>query len=119
MLSGVPRRSRCEMAVGGKALELAERDLLLEQLAGHADIARDENIEGELQVLHQPRVHVADLPKALGRELQLVTDLLVRQLHQVLVDDVADMLEVGGEGDDVDGAAAVLVASVSRLTSVR
>jgi len=29
--------------------------------------------------------------------------LLAGELHQILVDDVADMLEVGGEGDDVGG----------------
>ena len=34
------------------------------------------------------------------------------ELHQVLVDDVADMLEVGGEGQDLDVALAVLLAEL-------
>jgi len=35
-----------------------------------------------------------------------VLDLFLGELDQVLVDDVADMLEVGGEGDDLHAAAA-------------
>ena len=46
-----------------------------------------------------------DLLRALAGELQLALDLLGGQLAQVLVDDVADMLEVGGEGDDLHGPA--------------
>ena len=45
--------------------------------------------------------------------MQPVADLLGRKLHQVLVDDVADMLEIGGERDDVDGAPAVLVVELA------
>ena len=49
---------------------------------------------------------------AFGREGVAVPDLLGRELHQVLVDDVADMLEIGGEGQDLDVALAVLLAEL-------
>ena len=49
---------------------------------------------------------------ALGREGVAVLDLLGGELHQVLVDDVADMLEVGGEGQDLDVALAFLLAEL-------
>ena len=38
---------------------------------------------------------------ALGRELEPALDLLGCELAQILVDDIADMLEVDGEGDDL------------------
>jgi hypothetical protein len=39
-----------------------------------------------------------------------VLDLLLGELDQVLVDDVADMLEIGGEGDDLHAAPAAGLA---------
>ncbi len=36
-----------------------------------------------------------------GRKLEPALDLLGREFAQILVDDVADMLEVDGEGDDL------------------
>ena len=46
--------------------------------------------------------------QAVGGEDKLVLDLLGRELHQVLVDDVADMLEICIEGKDLDIATAFL-----------
>src|SRR3546814_9072896 len=47
------------------------------------------------------------LGHALAREGGVVLDLLAGQLHQVLVDDVADVLEVGGEREDLHAAGAL------------
>src|SRR5690606_41743320 len=66
----------------------------------HLHVPGDEDVEREPQIVHQPRMHAADLLQPLGRELQPVADLLVGELHQVLVDDVADMLEICGESDE-------------------
>ena len=111
MLSGRPlrRRSRWRRRL---ALALAEADLLLEQLPGHADVAADEDGERQLDGVEDLAVEGVDVARALFGEAQPVPDLLGGELDQVLVDDVADMLEVGGEGDDLHRPAAFRLAHV-------
>ena len=104
---GLARRQALDMRFGGAALEFAEADLLAQQLARHAHVARHEDVQRQRQIVRQPLVHARDLGEALVGEAQIVLDLLGRQLHQVLVDDVADMLEIGGEGQHVDGAPRI------------
>src|SRR5688500_18974091 len=87
-----------QIAVGGFAFAVAEADLLLEELAGHADVATDEDGERQLDGVENLAVEGVDVARALFREAQPVLDLLGGELDQVLVDDVADMFEVGGEG---------------------
>ena len=74
----------------------------------------DEHPEGELQVVEDAPMEGLELGGPLARELVLVLDLLGGELHQVLVDDVADMLEVDGEGNDLHGAAPVGVVEALR-----
>src|SRR6185437_8763904 len=96
-----------EMIVGGDALGLAHRHLLLDEPARDLGVARDEDAERELEVIGDAAMEGLELGRALAREFELAPDLLRRQLHQVHLDDVADMLEIDGEGDDLHGAAAV------------
>ena len=94
------------VAFGSALFGQAQVGLFLQQLARHFHIARHEQVAGHLQVGGDAMVEVGQFGQAFLREGQLVLDLLLRQLHQVLVDDVADMLQVGGEGQHVDIAAA-------------
>ena len=57
-------------------------------------------------------VEVTDLGQALRREGVALADLLLGELAQVLVDDVADMLEIGDQGDDLEQAAALLLGQL-------
>ena len=98
------------MAVGGARFGFAQRRLLSHQAAGQRDVARGEDVQRQPQVLEHAGVESPQLGHALGREGIAVPDLLGGELHQVLVDDVADMLEVRREGQDLDIAPAVLLA---------
>ena len=55
------------------------------------------------------------LLRAFARELELALDLLGGKLGEVLVDDVADVLQVDGKGDDLHGPVALaLVEAAAR-----
>jgi hypothetical protein len=58
-------------------------------------------------------VDLLEILASLGGKAGPGPDLLGRELHQVLVDNVADMLEVGRERDDVDRTPAVLVVELA------
>ena len=60
------------------------------------------------RLVEHPAVQRLDLAPALVREAQLTADLLLRQLEQALVDDVADVLEIGRERQDLRGVAALV-----------
>jgi len=90
-----------EMALGGGKLGVAQRGFLGQQLAGLVDVARHEDAERDPKRIHRALVEGGQLLGALGRELEPALDLLGRKLAQILVDDIADMLEVDGEGDDL------------------
>src|SRR5688500_4031332 len=84
-----------EMALGRVLLEQPRRGLLRVEPARQRDVAGREHIEREPHRVLDARVEGADLGEALRRERVALADLLGGQLHQVLVDDVADMLEIG------------------------
>ena len=109
--SGRPSRSRAKWLSAAASSAARVVGLLGEQPARHRDVARREHVEGKPHVVHHAGMEVADFLQAFGREGVAVLDLLGGQFHQVLVDDVADMLEIGREGDDLDIALAFLVAS--------
>ena len=93
------------MAVG---LHRPDRRLAGDQPARHGDVALHEDGERQAQALDGLGVQALDLGETCRREAQAAFDLLGRELHQVAVDDVADMLEIGGEGQDLDAAMALL-----------
>lgn len=49
----------------------------------------------------------------LPRKLVLVLDLLTGELHQILVDDVANVFEIDCKSDDFRGASAISVIKAS------
>jgi hypothetical protein len=51
--------------------------------------------------IHRALVERRQFLGAFGRKLKSALDLFGRQFAQVLVDDVADMFEIDGEGDDL------------------
>src|SRR5579883_806054 len=101
-----------EMAVGGLRLGFADRRLLGHQPARKVEVTRGEDVERQAQILQHARMEGPELGHAFGRKGVAVLDLLACQFHQVLVDDIADMLEVGGEGQDLDVAPAFLLAEI-------
>src|SRR5215469_12106729 len=100
MVSGRPAQA-VEMALHRGQLGVAQRSLFRQQLARLVGVARHEHAEGDPQRVHRALVEGGELLGALGRELEAALDLLGRKLAQILVDDVAEMLEVDGEGNDL------------------
>src|SRR5690606_1628097 len=98
-----------EVAFGRGALGVAHANLLVEELARDLDVARDEDAEREAEALQHLSVQRLQLARAFVGEAAPVLYLLGGELHEVLVDDVADMLEVGREADDVGGATPLLL----------
>lgn len=107
------------MAVGGAALGIAHRRLVGEELAGEHDVARREDVERQRQRRGDAVVEIADLGQPLRREGIALADLLLGELAQVLVDDVADMLEIGDQGDDLEQAPALLLGELVAETLTR
>src|SRR5215217_5890822 len=98
-----------EVALGSILLEQPGRGLYRVEPARQAEVAGSEDIEGKPHRVLDARMEGADLAETLRRERHLLADLLGGELHQVLVDDVADVLEVRGESQDFDEAAALVV----------
>ncbi len=97
------------MTVSGTPLGIAHRRLVGEELTGEFEIARREDVERQRQRRGDAVVEIADLGQTLRREGIALADLLLGELAQVLVDDVADMLEIGDQGDDLEQAPALLL----------
>ena len=95
-----------EMPLGRDALQLAELLLLRDEAARGVDVARHEDGDREPQMILQLRIHRVDLRQALRRQAELQPQALGGELGDVLVDDVADMLEVDGEGSAPRSAGA-------------
>jgi hypothetical protein len=93
----------------------------LNQLAGLRHIPRHENGRCDFEAFEHPLVKGGELGGTLGRKLKLSLDFLGRNLAQVLVDDVARVLQVDREGDDLHGAAALAVikAAARKLGDVK
>src|SRR5262245_14839921 len=83
---------------------------LVQHLASQRPVVGGERRDRSLQVLGDQAVELLDLGPAGLREPAALIVLLPGQLHQVLVDDVADVLEVADEGDHADLLAGELRA---------
>src|SRR5258708_12618258 len=81
--------------------------LFLDQRASDTHVFINENTKGKFQVFNNALVKHREFSRSLLRKLVLVLDLLAGQLHQILIDDVADMFEVDGEGDYLHSASPI------------
>src|ERR1700730_1172425 len=81
--------------------------LFFDQRASNSHVLINKKTKGKLQVFNNALVKHCEFSRAVLRELVLVLDLLAGQLHQILVDDVSDMLEIDGEGDYLHGASPI------------
>src|ERR1700739_3057970 len=110
---GPPLAQPRQMAVRIAELEIAQLRLLLDQRARNPHVLIEEHTESKLQVLDDALVEGLTLACALGWVLVLALDLLVCEFHQILIDDVADVFEVDGKGDDFGGAAAIAIVQAA------
>src|SRR5438093_3394209 len=92
------------------ALAHAHEGPLVEHLLREGLVVGREGGDRALEVLGHETVELEDLGPAGLREAARLVELLARQLHEVLVDDVADVLEVADEGDEADLLARELGA---------
>ncbi|MHC4100668.1 MAG: hypothetical protein ACYSW1_07340, partial [Planctomycetota bacterium] len=84
-----------EVAVAQVTLVLIDPFLVTHQLTGQHLVPGRERRLGDHRVLGDLLEEVVELLGALGGELRPQADLLQRQITEVLVDDVADGLELG------------------------
>ena len=110
MLCGRPFAQAPQMIVGGGLLQIPHAVLLRQQRAGRMQVAHHEHARRQMQIVQQVLMHVRDFLQALRREAQPLLDLLGGDLAQALVQDVADVLEVDREGEDVRAAPGVGLA---------
>jgi hypothetical protein len=101
-----------EMTIRGFELAAAHVRLGEQKTPSQRHVAAGEDVEGEAHVVHHLTMETLQLGRAFGREGVALLDLLAGKFHQVFVDDVADVLEVGGEGQNLDVAAAVGLAPI-------
>src|SRR6059036_1379749 len=88
------------------ALALPHQRALVQHLLREATVVGREGGDGALEVLRHHAVELLDLgPAGVGESTGLV-ELLATELHQVLVDDVPDVLEVADHRDQPDLLAA-------------
>src|SRR5690242_7637676 len=99
---GQPAAQPRQVRVTQLALALPHHRTLVEHLLGQAAIVGREARDGPLQVLGDHAVELDQLRLPGLREAAALVELLARQLHEVLVDDVTDVLEVADEGDQRD-----------------
>src|SRR5262245_49738823 len=83
-----------EMRLAQLALALAHNRALVQHLLGEAPVVGREAGDGALEVLRHEAVELDQLHLARVREAPALVELLAREIHQVLVDDVADVLEI-------------------------
>src|SRR5256885_4555321 len=99
---GEARPEPLEVQLAQVALALPDERALVEHVLRQRAIARGERGDRALEVLRDQRVELLDLrPAGLG-EVPALVELLPPELHQVLVDDVADVLEVADDRDQTD-----------------
>ena len=97
------------------ALQIAEASFFFQQLLCVAHVAVEEHAHCQAQVGHQAGVQFVDLFHASFGELAAFLDLLVLNVDEHALDDVANLLHVDGEADDVSPPAAfALVQSLAR-----
>jgi hypothetical protein len=102
-----------EVRVRIRPLEVAEQHLLREELLCTLQVPVQEHAHAQPQVGDEPGVQVADLRHARVGEAPVLADLLVDDVGEHALDDVAHLLEVDRERDDVGPAPAFLL--VERL----
>jgi len=93
-------------------------DLFLQELSGDGAVAGHEDASASFRLSITPRWKDCSSAAPSAENFNRCLIFLARQLHQVLVDDVADMLEIDGEGDDLHGAARALLVQASRVIAV-
>ena len=107
------------MLLGDRTFEIAESLLLGDEPAGGADVLEHQHGSRKLQMLQELPVHTGDVVQAVLRQAQVILDALGGELHQVLVDDVAHMLEIDGEGENVGRRLASPSLRASWLIELR
>src|ERR1700724_2279990 len=98
-----------QMAFRVSKLGNTQLRLFFDQRASNSHVLINKKTKGKLQVFNNALVKHCEFSRAVLRELVLVLDLLAGQLHQILVDDVANMFEVDGEGDYLHGASRIWI----------
>src|SRR6202795_529458 len=76
------------------ALALADDGPLIEHFLREAPVIGGEARDGPLEVLRDEAVEFDELRRPRLGEAPALVELLARQLHEVLVDDVADVFEI-------------------------
>src|SRR5215813_399048 len=91
-----------EMGFAQVALALAHERALIQHLLRQGAVVRRKGGDRALEVLGHHPVELLDLGPAGVRESAGLVELLAPELHQVLVDDVADVLEIADHRDEPD-----------------
>ena len=98
-----------QIPLGGRELALPQLCFCRDQLTSNVQIARHEDSDRELQIVDDLLMEFDEIGLALLGKGDAAPDLLGRKVHQILVDDVADVLEIHREGNDLHCAVAVAV----------
>lgn len=109
---GPPVAQTAQMALRRRLLHVANTHLSLQQRARRALVAGHEHPNGEAQIARQALMHRDDFIKTLGGEAEPVLDL-GRDFAKTLVENVANMLKIDGEGEYV--GASLRVAFLERF----
>src|SRR5215510_12285448 len=91
-----------EMGFAKLSLPHAHEGPLVQHLLRERTVVGGEGGDGALEVLGHEAVELEDLRPARLRKAARLIHLLARELHQVLVDDIADVLEVADERDQAN-----------------
>src|SRR2546430_10183094 len=91
-----------EVGLAQIALAVPDDRTLVEDFLRQPAVVRGEGGDGPLEVLPDQSVELLDLRPARVGEPPSLVELLPGELHQVLVDDVTNVLEVADEGDQRD-----------------
>src|SRR2546422_9354249 len=94
------------------ALHRVHNRLVADHLFGDLAVARGERSHRELEVLNDLRMEIRDLAPSLRRKDVVAANLLLGELHEVLVDDVADLLESDDHEDEGRLALRLLLGEI-------
>src|SRR6202047_4258543 len=89
------------MFFGRGELNIAQKSFFREKLASLIDLACNEDTERDAQGVHRSLVKCRQFVCTFRRKLESALDLFHRQFAQVLVDDIAHVLKIDGEGNDL------------------
>ena len=96
------------MGIGVRTLEVPEQHFLREQFLRAFQVAVQEDAHAQPEIGDQPRVQVANLRHPGVGKAPVLGDLLVLEIVEHALDDVADLLEIDRERYDVRPAPAFL-----------